>query len=334
MKYLIILIILWAPYFNASGASFLFDSRFDFIDVDNDSTKSGVPSYSGFEATDIRLDIQGSVQKAYEYRFRYNFRKSAVNDIYDKSPSSVEYAYIQKNINPRFNIQMGKVAVLIGSFEYDYLSTDVYSYSLVNDDLPVFELGAVFSYSLTPGHTLKAQVMNSNSRLDGVTPTQNKAQKKPGNSVVWYGGFLENRIKTIWSYTQLPIVNSSFNVELMALGQQMQINKYTLDLDYLISKNTATDTRNTSVVAQLKLNNPKWRPLFKAFSDKNEVNNNVVYKGLGTAVAFEYYPDKSSKNRLHISYTNYKKDFESNLSQDNIVSKIFFGTKFSIDLLN
>ncbi len=309
--------------------SLTLDGRFDYIGsyFDKESDRS---SYSGFQMTDMRVDLKGAYKERYSYRLRYNFRKSPDNDSYDNTPKGLEYAYVMTRLYDGLSLAIGKVAVLIGGTEYDYLSSHIYQYSLVGDGFPVFETGATVSYDFL-GQSIQLQVINSDKTVD---EEGNRAQKSQAVGAVWYGSFLNGSIKPIFGYSEFALAGDNSDKHL-AMGIKLTAVNSVLDIDRLQTTKVRSnnDTRNVSSILQIKSLIGKFEPLAKVFLDQSYLDDELQFKAVGFDAALQYYPDTKDNIRYHIVYSSYNKKPESQGSVDTNDYQVLVGTYFNIPVM-
>lgn len=308
-----------------------------------------------FRMHQLRIEMKGDINHWLSYRYRQRLNRS--NDgagMIDNLPTSIDWAGIGIRLGDRFTLFAGKQGVAYGGIEYDLNPIEVYEYSDMVENLSGFMTGLNLGYNLTPTQQLNLQVLDSRTgsfnSTYGITPDE--AGKLPDlrsaklpfiYSLNWNGNFNEV-FKTRWS-ASLMSETSSKNLYYYALGNELNLGKFNMYLDFMYSQedidrngtitgivgrpggHNALDTRYFSVVSKLNYRFlPKWNVFVKGMYDTASVGKATegTEKGKyrtswGYLTGLEYYPMETNLH-FFLTYVGRSYDFTSRakaLGQEN-----------------
>lgn len=325
----LILSFIYSPMALAGKNKFFLNSRFDYVNAETDFAKTGENPYEAFQATDARLDFRGDFTEKLQYRFQANFRKGfTVSDV-DKTPPFLEIATISHKFADNFELIVGKQLVAIGSWEFDYISSDIYRFSLVGNSVPFFEVGATLYYTVG-AH--KFGIQSTNSDRSG---TNGKRTNSLSRSIIWYGKFLDGMIAPIVSYNEFPQWDQRVVDKFLAAGSQYTFGRLVVDTDVVASRTQESNgiVDNLSLIGQFVYKWAHFRPYLKIIVDSSKVEGVKQYDGLGVDIALQYYPYEDQNFRYHIAYSKYDTTAHVNTEVSKSTHVIFAGIRFHLDLL-
>src|SRR5699024_8801948 len=122
------------------------DMRFDFLN--HFENKNDPEDYTEFRNSIVALGISGKVHEnvSFTFRNRYN-RETAVQSL-DMLGGSVEMAYVDIKLSPKFNLQLGKMFAYFGGYEYEFNPLYVLEYNDIQDNLLNYVTGLGIKYQL------------------------------------------------------------------------------------------------------------------------------------------------------------------------------------------
>lgn len=309
----------------------------------------------------IRPEFLGDLGK-WGYRIRLNLNTNHDVNSTNNTNNVIDIARIFYHPNDQWSFSFGKSALNYGTFEFDWNPVHVIEYFEFQSFMP--DAAAV---SFTAGYEVKKQLFTfevANAELlpsysnNPIASTLYPESSHPLQySFSWRGGMLDNRLKTICSYT-LRDEAKERKTHLWMLGTSYSAKKWEMQVDYngsfsqldylgfatsdalesgLIDTNhLVTDTRYQQWVVDFGYRpTPRWN-LFAKFGINNSSAKSIkplhnYRQTYEYTVAAQYFLDKTQDIRLMIGYigksTHYKKDFGLNNYQTNrielsIVSRI------------
>lgn len=330
--------------------------RGGYHEVLNGTNKGG-----HLQTAHIRPEFLGDLGK-WGYRIRLNLSSDHELNNTDHTNNVIDIARIFYRPNDQWSFSFGKSALNYGTFEFDWNPVHVIEYFEFQSFMP--DAAAV---SFTAGYEVKnqlftfevanAEFLPSYSNNPMASTLYPESSHPLQYSFSWRGGMLDNRLKTICSYT-LRDEAKERKTHLWMLGTSYSAKKWEMQVDYngsfsqldylgfatsdaleagLIDKNhLITDTRYQQLVADFGYRpTPRWN-LFAKFGINN--SSAKIIKPLHNyrqtyeyTVAAQYFLDKAQDIRLMIGYigksTHYKKDlgldnYQVNRIELSIVSRI------------
>lgn len=309
----------------------------------------------------IRPEFLGDLGK-WGYRIRLNLSTDHDLNSSDQTNNVIDIARVFYNPNDKWSFSFGKSALNYGTFEFDWNPVHVVEFFEFQSFMP--DPAAV---SFTAGYNLHNQLFTFEVANTELLPSYRNNpmasdlyQERSHHlqySFSWRGNMLDNRLKTIWSYT---LRNEAIDrkTHLLMLGTSYSAKKWEMQVDYngsfsqldylgfassdalnaaLIDTNhLVTDTRYQQWVADFGYRpTPRWN-LFAKFGINNSSAKSIkplhnYRQTYEYTVAAQYFLDKAQDIRLMIGYigksTHYKKDlgldnYQANRIELSIVSRI------------
>ena len=97
--------------------------------------------------------------KNFAYHFRQSFNKYSNPRAVDNLSSSVECAYVDWQMNPRFTLTVGKQAIQLSGYEYWVNSIRVREFSDFNNYIDCYQAGINGAVIFSPTQRLNLQVL-------------------------------------------------------------------------------------------------------------------------------------------------------------------------------
>lgn len=309
-----------------SKGTFKIAGRSDYVS----KKVTGDGDTTSFQFKGIKAIAEGDISSKLSYALKVSY-SGATKDHVDGTSELVDYAYLKKKFSDKFNFYFGKQFVSHGGNEYDYDYLDIYQYSLVGNNMPLFRTGANFEY-MNSGQKFHLQFVNPESNSTSNT------QRNISYGAAYYGSFVDGMIVPRLSYQVFPMAAKQ-NKIYMAAGVSLNVSSYTFESEYLSEtlENTAgtasnKDTLNTSAVFLFRYNGKKLSPFVKHFVDKTEADSTTTLERSGTTIAIECGCQKNF--RWHLAFTDLHSEAKSGSTTSKTnSSKIYAGIKFAVNIL-
>ncbi|AZQ65225.1 hypothetical protein EI427_23715 [Flammeovirga pectinis] len=303
--------------FFKKNLSLTVDARMDFTHLGYQDDMNGVyNSDQRFQFSDFRIGMSGMLNKNFGFNFLYSPNASDIGE--DNISDDILYAnFTYLSDNGHWFFQAGKGFLNVGTAEQYYDPNDVYTYSIIGNNLGVYKTGVTVQYNTTSGQSFGAQVVNGNADSLG-------NQMNMEYNLYWYGFIVKDKINTFASATTIDDKSnlSTGTPYVVNLGLQWTLGDFIIDTDYAIAENMPNFYDNAlyqSAPIKVMYNGKKFRPYIKYiynnvnFNDPNyqitlddgtvqDVENANVHT---LEVALQYYPIEGKNIRLHLvgSYT-------------------------------
>ncbi len=137
--------------FYTSAAAYLTEGNFD---------------EAAFKINRVRLEIIGSFNKTLSYHFRQSFNSYGEHHALDNLSSSVELAYINWELNPKWKLTVGKQFMALGGYEYYVSAIRVREFSQFNDNVACYQAGVTATWNPSPTQEWAVQVLNHRNGED------------------------------------------------------------------------------------------------------------------------------------------------------------------------
>ena len=290
--------------------------------------KDGVYLGSKFKMEQFRLEIKGWLTDRIFFRFRHRYTSPFEPQSIDKIIKGVDMAYMAFKLGKekKWELMAGKFCVDWGGIEFDLNPIDIYEYSDIIEQADNFLSGVGIKYLFNSGNYLGLQVYNSRTQTfdelygsDSIIGAANITASKAtlGAVVTWRGSLWDGLINTLWSYS-LTNEASGYYKNYLALGQQLNLEKFRFAYDYKISNE---DLDRTGIISKeiprdeygyVLLNTlycshwiqadwefkPKWHLTFTGYIDKAkwlddedpEKTTNNIRTSYGYIPTIEFYP--------------------------------------------
>ena len=229
-------------------ANMQFAFRNDFYNRDYTGSK--------FRMEQFRMEIRGWVTKKIYFRFRHRFTSSFEPQTIDKIIKGVDMAYVVFKLGKkeRWELMAGKFCVDWGGIEFDLNPIDIYEYSDIIEQADNFLSGAGIKYFINSSNYIGFQIYNSRTQSydelygnDSIIGGAVKASKAPlGGVITWRGQLWDGLISTLWSYSLTNEASGMFK-NYIALGQQLNLKKFTFAYDLKIS---SEDLDRTGIISK------------------------------------------------------------------------------------
>lgn len=313
-------------------ANMRFAGRSEFVDGENTQTR--------FVNEQFRLEFRGMVHEKVYFRFRDRYTRSQDPQSIDNLSRSTDLAYIRVDVSDKFNFSAGKMCADWGGYEFDYNPIDIYEYSDIIEYADNFLTGVGASYKFHPNHQATLQVLNSRTKsfeeLYGQQPDLTESKVPLAFVANWRGSFFDGKFNTIWSYA-IHNEAEKTNMSYIALGNQLKLNKFTIEYDFKYSSEELDRTgiisetvpdvlypyalENTLYVGHwlhiyYRLN-AKWNFAFVGMYDTADWKADGIpgktedrfRTALGFIPTVEYYPFEDLNLRFYINYVGRDYDY-------------------------
>jgi len=242
--------------------------------------RNGEYQSSKFKIEQFRLEIKGDVSKNVSYRFRHRYTSTFEPQEIDKIIKGVDLAYVKLKLNSKWNLTVGKQAADWGGVEFDINPIDIYEYADFLEYADNFLTGAEITFQANKKHSFGFQVLNTRTStfndIYGNVPNIKEAKAPLAGVLNWRGSFLDGKLTTIWSYSAFTEAEGYF-MNYIALGQQLNLGKFSIAYDFKISQE---DLDRTGVISETKndVGNAKWQWHV----------SNTLYYGHWTRISYDF----------------------------------------------
>ncbi|AZQ65265.1 hypothetical protein EI427_23920 [Flammeovirga pectinis] len=335
------------------------NGRMDYRFLNYDENFDDFTKDSRFQFSTFLFKVNGKLtdQMSFNYRQVFNNNSIGTANISD----NIQVASLSLNSkNKKWTFTGGKFFLNLGSVEQEYDPSDVYRYSVLNNNLACWKTGIGFLYSSESGQDIGIQMVNG--ALDSL-----------GNQVAlqynayWNGTLLKDKIDIYANATTLTHYKDYDSQAFSsAIGLQWFFNDFIIDTDVIVARNMPNLYKNAGYLSspiKIQYMGNKFRPYIKfiydavKFDNENDrpsvvdpedgsiitVNNTEMLTG---EIALEYYPWDHHNIRFHLvaSYANHANynftdelnpEYDPN-SRHHYVSQyqILLGCRFGFNMLD
>jgi len=297
-----------------------------------------------FKIHRAHLNLRGTFTPKMTYRMRVRWNESFEKQN-DGTGVGLEYWYVESPWNEQLSFRIGKQFILQGGREGTYNSIDVLKYSLIGERIQeLYEVGLSGIYDLTnlgyENHIIIFQLFNQ----PGGGNTQ---QTTPSVNFAWYGTLMNGLVEPVIQIGNFPherdctSANSSNRCgpewsnfqprNLLSLGVKINLDQFTLDLDFLTGEfeginqeNTRTTHVNNSLVifirqniSELDAQQGELYPFIKWIYDKSSQSSSTpqdIQKQQELHIGLEYFPIlNNQKYRWHTMFISNQTSLKSHL---------------------
>ena len=252
-------------------------------------------AYKGkFKPDQLNLVLAGKIGRNLSYFWRQRFTKPLYNP--DIPLNATDQVWLRWDINEHWAIQGGKIAVIVGGYEFDDAPVDLYYWGLFAGLMPdVYALGGNLLWKINPQQTLMAQLTQSPLGFGYANLFQ--------AALVWYGR-IAPWWNTIWSVNWMD--DPAHNGLLVAgLGNRFEAGGFATELDFMYR--TSAFQRNLpldlSYVLKLEYKWPVLTVFAKGSYDYNrDCPADFVPQGTSAWIlggGVEVFPLRNDDLRLH-----------------------------------
>jgi len=318
-------------------ANMRFAERNEFVDGDH--------TMSRFTMEQFRLEIKGKVHDKVYFRFRDRYTRAQTSESVDGISRSTDLAFVRVDISKKFSIAAGKLCADWGAIEFDMNPIDIYEYSDIIEYADNFLSGFQASWVLNPKHQFTVQVLDSRTKtfdeLYGPQPNLEESKAPLAFVANWRGSLFNGKFNTIWSYARHNeahdnVSDKPVGMDYFALGNQLKLNKLTIEYDYKLSME---DLDRTGIVTQTASSiypyavretvytghwlhlyyrlNPKINLAFIGMLDIAKYKDDIdplktsddIRNAWGFIPTFEYYPFKDLNLRFYANWVGRKYEY-------------------------
>ncbi len=196
--------------------------------------------YSEFRMEALRLGIYGKIHPKVSINFRQRFNRTSDVQTLDKLSGSIEVAYLDINLSPKLNLQLGKMFAYFGGYEYEYNPIEVLEYNDIQGGLTNYVTGVGATYQVNQHHKFGMQVLNSRTQrfddlYEGHVSEDIKEPEWPVAVVgMWRGSFFDGKLQTIYSYSYFKMVKNR-GTNYITLGHKYENKNFKLMYDFSYS---------------------------------------------------------------------------------------------------
>ena len=218
---------------------------------------------NGFRGKYLFLNVSGNIGEHFSYSYRQRLNEIHKNkDFFD----GTDFMNLTYKFNPKWDVTAGKMALFVGSWEYDRNPQYIYHFSEWLNNLSCFKFGVSVGYNVTTNDRLTAQVAESpfNQRNDLYS-----------YNLGWIGN--HGWLQTMYSANMFEYRPGKF-MYLLSLGNRIKMGKCVLELDY-VNRSTGHHPfffKDCSVVGELAYAPAKhWNLIAKGAYTVNNSDNSV-----------------------------------------------------------
>ncbi|MGM5631983.1 porin [Apibacter raozihei] len=298
------------------------DTRFDYQAKFNEHETQE----SGFRGQTLKIWFTGEIAPGVRYRVRHRLNKPQNPLERDNLSGATDLAYIELDAGKNWTFRIGKQVVQFGTFEFDYLPSDVYLTTTCYDDLDAFKTGLNVAYK-TGKQVFNLQVVNSDAPQFSTEKYKNKSL---AGLFVWEGNLFNDLIKTRFGYGAFQHDSSKY-YSWLTLGTKVTVNKFMAEMDWYMGDRNMNfssvvptvegyrPVRDQSASLNLRYDFGKIKSLVKGtWNKRRDQLTSSNYMTGGVQAGVEYYPFTNpllKDLRFHAVYaytrTNYNGDFKA-----------------------
>lgn len=310
-----------------------------------------------FARRDLRIDIKGDVTPRVFYRLRHSLTMSQEAKGLDRFAKATDIMMVGYRPSKKVEIAAGKLCQIWGGFEYDQNPMEIYRYSDLVEMMDIFMAGAMVSYHPVPSQEIAAQVTNSYNDSfveelgfdpqvvtdDLERPEALQRSRAPLTYILnWNGNFFHDQLQTRWAWGLQTQAQHKYS-RMLTLGQQLDLGKYQLYLDYYgewddvdrlhYATNDLKDMLATgsthvgkvhshSLVAKMNWQfAPRWNLMLKGTYETTSVARikdlHNYRKSIGYLGSVEYWPVPKHDFRVFLAYLGHTYDFNKACGLDD-----------------
>lgn len=325
----------------------------------NLNTLDGKIGQSGFKFNDLRLEATGDIGKRIYYRYRQRLNRPNNPQAIDNMPNSIDYAAVGYRFTKKFSMFAGKQSTVYGGFEFDENPIEIIQYSDMIWNMSNYMVGITADYQFNKNQQVMFQVLNSrNGSFTDMYGTLFEQLEHNNLSLAytlnWNAGFWDNMLKLRWSATLLNETKKN-NMYYVALGQQLNFGKLSIDADFMLSFEdidrkrimtdvlsdgfTARNTKYLSVVPKVTYSFCKRFKVFvkgmyetaSVFKSYENISAGDYRTAWGYMGCLEYYPT-STDLHFFASYVGRSYNY-TDIAKQNFGSKNYTTQAFSFGLI-
>lgn len=286
----------------------------------------------GFKGKYFMLNINGNITNRFSYVFRQRINNiKSNNSFFD----GTDYLYLKYRFNRKWDVQGGKMALAIGSMEYERHPMEIYLTSEFFNMIPCYKFGVSLGFNVTENDRLVAQFTES--------PFRKKGTDLYGYTFAWYGN--HDWFHTVYSANVLEYQPGKF-IYYLGLGHRLAFDKVYVEFDYLnrATNNHAFFFKDCSVIGEVGVQPTKhWNVFAKASYNRNVTDDpadECVWAGTDmTQVGggLEYFPLRNGDKSLRV-HAAYSYHFGKNGNPNGALQKdqhfMTVGLQWQMDLVD
>lgn len=245
---------------------------------------------AAFKINRVRMEILGSFSKNFSWHFRQSFNKYSNPHALDNLSSSIEYAYVNWKLSPRFDITVGKQFLPLGGHEYNVNGIKIREFSEFNNNVPCYQAGIGMKYTFSPTRELSFKLLNNRNGKDedmyayGLPDGVKKAKVPIISALAWNGYFADKalllRYGTAWGQQA-----GGRNILYLTAGHTWRKGPLLAYLDVMYSRQgldahgVLTDMQGQAVATPVTAQNSEYFTLIGNVDYRIHPNWNVYVKG-------------------------------------------------------
>ncbi len=306
----------------AKNINVVLDMRFDFLN--HFENKTDPEDFTEFRNSIVALGISGKVHERVSFTFRNRYNRETAVQSLDMLGGSIEMAYVDVSLSPKFNLQLGKMFAYFGGYEYEFNPLYVLEYNDIQDNLLNYVTGLGVKYQLSDKHSFGFQALNSRTMtfedlFEGNVSEKVKEPKWPLALVAnWEGSFFDGLFETKYSFSRFRIAKGHATTTAFTLGNKFEYKNFKLMYDFnydyeeLDTKGIITNISEEENIANDVIYIEHWI--------RSEYDFSEHFTGLLTLMTSNAYTknipqENSGTNRIRTSYgvvpTIYYKPFKN-----------------------
>lgn len=289
---------------------------------------------ANFKLNRVRWEVLGKFGKGFSYHFRQSFNKYSNPHTLDNLSSSVEYAFVKWDMNPRFALTAGKQILLLGGYEYWVNSMKVREFSDFNNNVTCYLAGVTGQLTLSPTQQVNVQVLNNrngsieDTYLYGLPAGVKKAKVPLIATANWDGLFCDDALNLRYSFSYGQLAEQR-PIYYLTAGNVWKRGPVLAYVDFMYSREgldskglisdvpvvapeadgvTAQHTEYFTTIANLDYRvHPHWNVYLKGAYEMGSVykQNGIYEEGLyrrtwNVQTCAEFYPMKNSELQIYL----------------------------------
>ncbi len=313
------LILALSPLANAQEEkhALSLEARGEYQSLDADYSKTGARGDSRFVFNMARVTFTGPTgidNQSYEMIVNYKGGTDGTVDDGNLN-AAVETLNVSQDFGNDLSLTLGKFATYQGSNEWWYDDTDVYTYSsygYANDiNADGYDAGLHLAYTIAD-QELVFEIINADEGKTGVSSRFSYLASYRGN-------FMNGTIVPMITYGIFADTGNNIATQdkHLGLGVQLNVNSFTVELEHNSvteekqGSSNYSDVEGTSMVGLVRFNGENFRPFVKYISEeaKDKAADKITKDSYD--LGLEWYPNKDSGSRWHLTYSSEDYDCKS-----------------------
>lgn len=246
---------------------------------------------AAFKTNRVRLEILGSFNEKFSWHFRQSFNKYSNPHSLDNLSSSIEFAFVNWQLSPKFGLIMGKQVLAMGGYESYVNAIKVREFCDFNNYISPYQAGISAVCRFSPAQELVLQITNNRNGEDEDVylygrPFGIEKSKLPVISTLnWNGWFADNALQLRYAVSWGQLAEKK-NILYLTAGNIYERGPLLAYLDVLYAREgidshgIVTGFQGTDMLSPATAQNTEYFTLIGNVDYRIHPNWNVYVKGV------------------------------------------------------